>query len=318
MTATLHIIASCTERKSQPVPAELQLRDVAEQETTVRARAWWSRLKSGRHDRFEARNLYAGEHWSVVLELPEVARENGFRPQLWVASAGYGLIPADAAIHPYSATFARGEEDSVVKDASNRDSAKQVQLWWKVLSEHVGPSAGGARSIKALVSTEPHASFLIVASPLYVTALAKDLAEAVGQLARPERLLIVSSPSPLSKGGLASHWIPSSAHHQQRVKGSKISLHARVAREIITQARRSHLDAYAAKEKYEALIETSAPPLIPRRSKMSDEQVRAYIEQAVKDGVKSWSASHRLLRSQGRACEQSRFKRLFLEVQEGS
>jgi hypothetical protein len=318
MTATLHIIASCTDRKRQPVPASLHLRAVEVDGIEARARAWWNRLKAERYDAFEAGALYAGEHWSVVLGLPDVARSSGFKPQLWVASAGYGLIPAQATIRSYSATFARGHDDSVVKDGSSRDSAGQLQLWWKLLSEQEGPSATHARSIGELAAEEPRASILVVASPLYVTALAEDLAMAARHLARPERLLIVSTPSSLSKGVLAPHWIPSNAYHQTRLGGSKLSLHARVARELIEQTSNERFDAQALQRKYERLIERSAPPLVHQRTPMSDEQVRSFIREAVSAGVKSWSASLRRLRAGGQACEQSRFKRLFLEVREGS
>lgn len=317
MTATLHIIASCTERKSRLVPGSLRLRDVAVDDTVMRARAWWRRLHTGHHEAFEAGTLYAGEHWSVVMGLPEVARASGFKPHLWVASAGYGLIPANASIRPYSATFARGDEDSVVKDASNRDTADQLQAWWRVLSQQAGPSSLHVRSIKDLAANEPRACILVVASPVYVAALAEDLALAARQLMKAERLLIVSTPSSLSKGPLAPHWIPSNAYHQQRLGGSKLSLHARVARELINESTVEQFDAPTLQKRYVRLIEGSAPPLVHSRTPMSDEQVCAFIRQAVKAGGKSWSASLRLLRAGGQACEQSRFKRLFLEVQEG-
>lgn len=318
MTATLHIIASCTDRKRQPVPAPLHLRAVEMDGIEARARAWWNRLWAERYDAVEAGTLYAGEHWSVVLGLPAAALASGFKPQLWVASAGYGLIPTQATICSYSATFARGHDDSVVKDGSSRDSAGQLQLWWKLLSEQEGPSATHARSIGELAAEEPRASILVVASPLYVTALAEDLAMAARHLARPERLLIVSTPSSLSKGVLAPHWIPSNAYHQKRLGGSKLSLHARVARELIAQTSSERFDAHALQRKYERLIERSAPPLVHQRTPMSDEQVRSFVRESVSAGAKSWSASLRRLRAGGQACEQSRFKRLFLEVQEGS
>ncbi|MBZ4418757.1 hypothetical protein [Myxococcus sp. RHSTA-1-4] len=317
MTATLHIIASCTDRKRQPVPEPLRLRAVKVDGIEARARAWCERLSDDRYDAFEAGALYAGAHWSVVLGLPEVARARGFKPQLWVASAGYGLIPAHAVIRPYSATFARGHDDSVVKNAASRDSADQLRMWWKVLSRHEGPSARHARSINELAAEGPRASILVVASPLYVTALAEDLARAVQQLVVPERLLIVSTPSPLAKGPLAPHWIPSSAHHQKRLGGSKLSLHARVAREIIEQTPSERFDAHSVRRKYQRLIARSAPPLVHQRTPMSDAEVHSFIRDALRAGEKSWSASLRRLRAGGQACEQSRFKRLFLEVREG-
>jgi len=318
MTPTLHIIASCTDRKRRRVPAELHLGNVKAADIGARARAWWQLLLSQHQETVQAADLYAGAHWRAVLELPGVARANGFRPRLWIASAGYGLIPEDASIQPYSATFARGNADSVVTNATERDTAEQLQTWWKTLSEVKEPSKGQPRSIKSLAKMEPGANILIIASPGYVAALEEDLVGAARQIERPESILIVSTPGSRSRGELAPHWIPSSAHHQTRLGGSKLSLHARVARELIEGTRRGRLDANVAQQEYERHIESTSPPVIPNREPMSDAEVTIFVRRAVMEGTKSWSAALRLLRSEGRACEQSRFKRLFLRTQGGS
>src|SRR4051794_767517 len=123
MAHTLHIIASCTDRKRGLVPAALRLRSVRELDVEARARAWWMRLQGAEQATVVAEELYAGDHWQVVRELRVAAGTAGYIPYLWVASAGYGLIPAEAPVCPYSATFTRGHEDSVVRSGSHERSS---------------------------------------------------------------------------------------------------------------------------------------------------------------------------------------------------
>src|SRR5262245_57877343 len=113
MSHTVLILASCSSRKRLPVPPGLRLGGVRGRDVRERAGHWWQRLMDHRSERLPATDLYAGGHWSVVRRLPTVARARGLEPALWVISAGYGLVPATAWLHAYSATFTPGDPDSV-------------------------------------------------------------------------------------------------------------------------------------------------------------------------------------------------------------
>jgi hypothetical protein len=318
MSTELHIIASCSDRKRAPIPPGLHLRTVPAAAPETRARLWWNCLWEHPHPLRPARELYAGDHWSVILELPILATQAGLQPHLWVASAGYGLIPADAAIRPYSATFARGHVDSVVARAEPRPMSELLQHWWRALARETGPASGKPRHIHQLAESTPQAHFLVVASPSYVAALEEDLALAARALRRPEHLLIISSPAPLFKGVLSPHHVPSNAHLQERLGGARQSLHARVARDILQRVPQtgSLLDAPHAREYYERLIHRSAPPVRHERTPMTDDEVRQFIVRALRTEKRSCSATLRLLRDSGLACEQKRFGRLFQQLQE--
>src|SRR5262245_42960354 len=109
----------------------------------VRAERWWRRLSTHSTETVPAVDLYGGDHWSVARSLPEVAAASGFDAYLWVASAGYGLVPADARLRPYSATFAAGHSDSVClarTDGTTR--SKFARDWWAHLGEMPGPRRG--------------------------------------------------------------------------------------------------------------------------------------------------------------------------------
>jgi len=321
MRTDLHIIASCTDRKRAPVPLELHLRELREQEPESRVRRWWRNLWEHSHPTQPARDLYAGDHWRVVKELPTLAAEARFHPRLWVASAGYGLIPADAPLRPYSATFARGHADSIVSKADSRPTRDVVRQWWLSLAREPGPAPGEPRLVQDLARASPHARFLVVASPAYIAALEEDLALAARALRHPEHLLVISTPVAASRGVLAPQWVPSNARLQSEFGGALSSLHARIARDVLVRARKEEgegagMDAPSVQGYYERLIHRSAPQKRFERTQMTDDEVMQFIARESRTERFSWSATLRRLRDSGRACEQQRFRRLFHQFQE--
>ncbi|HYO53858.1 hypothetical protein [Archangium sp.] len=318
MPLDIHIVASCTNRKRAPIPAELRLREIRAPDIRTRARRWWSHLSTHSHSTTHAQDLYAGDHWRVIMGLPSLAARAHLHPHLWVASAGYGLIQSNTAIRPYSATFSRGHSDSIILGVTVQGMAAAHRQWWQALSEESAPASSEPRSINRLPEKNPHACILVVASSAYVAALEDDLRQAAGVLHRPERLIIISTPSPLANGALAPHWIPSSANLQAQIGGARLSLHARVARDILQRAQTEagFLDAPRVREYYERLTQRSAPPKRFERTPMTDERVREFIVRALHTEALSCSATLRQLRDSGLTCEQQRFKRIFTELQE--
>ena len=68
---TLHVIVTCTNRKTLPVPPGLRLDNVLGQGTAPRARKWAARLAAATNTPLvAAHDLYAGEHWMIARGLP--------------------------------------------------------------------------------------------------------------------------------------------------------------------------------------------------------------------------------------------------------
>src|SRR5262245_59621662 len=109
----------------------LRLRTVRTLDQGERVRRWWRNLFEASHDSVLANDLYLGDHWSIVKSLPGIATKSGFRAFLWVASAGYGLIPGAASIRPYSATFASGNPDSVFTHQLGEIRLDIHRAWWR-------------------------------------------------------------------------------------------------------------------------------------------------------------------------------------------
>lgn len=308
----LVIVASCTLRKTREAPSALCLGRYGRGQD--RMADWRVALDTCDVHRTAACRLYAGGFWSVVEELPVVATQRGISTTFLVASAGYGLVTADAALKPYSATFAAGA-DSVIADSPGPESRQQqLREWWRGLASWKGPQGyRGPRSVEQVARLSPSSSLLVIASPAYVGAMADDLQRAARKLCRPERLVIVSSVKGFPDE-LRDHLVPSVAALQVRLGGALGSLHARTARHIIRHTTLP-LDASRLRTKYARMASRVEPRVTHPGTSRSDSEVRAFIRARVKQQQSlSCTALLREHRDSGFSCEQKRFRTLFNEV----
>lgn len=311
---TVRIVASCTNGKGYPVPSELRLGDIPHGPLAGRLAAWADRLQKSTARSVAAVDLYQGHHWAVVRDLPAIAGVAGHHADLWVASAGYGLVPADACIRPYSATFATSDDDSVWRGGDG-DRRTALRAWWNGLQGMPSPLKGAPRSIAELAGAAPEAAILVIASPTYIGAMADDLSKAMALLMDPQRLIVISSRGDFLPKWLMPHLVPSEASLSSLLGGSRGSLHARTARRILQEAGVVPLHATTLVPLYTRLVSETQGAAAPVREKLGDEKVRNFIREAIEvDRNLTCTRALRKLRSSGQACEQRRFAGLYAEV----
>jgi hypothetical protein len=300
----VHVIVTCANRKSQPIPPGLQLGEISGRSPSDRANRWIERLaKANVASKFAAVSLYAGEHWSVARGFPELHRPHEL-VHLWACSAGYGLIPADAPIMPYHATLTPGQADSVPGDSA---------AWWSELGNWEGPSPNYARSIETLVTQDTTAAFVLVLSKNYLHACRTDIAAAISCIGDLNRLLIVSAGA-RPQGVLAPFMVPADARLQARFGGTRRALNARIGAYLLSTGIRRTDEAITHMERLLA-----EQPAITRyeRKRQSDQEILERIAKCV--ACEPGISADRLLRKfrdAGLACEQHRFARLFREMAE--
>ena len=308
---TLNVITTCTKDKRAIVDPSCQLRDVAPGSIKLRATEWRKRLSFNRKNRVSVRDLYSGDHWATIREL----NSRYFDVQVWVCSAGYGLIHIEDEITPYSATFSRKHPDSVWNNVSDGVDGLSRE-WWSALSRWKGHAGSGPRSLKGLAEERPKESMLVVASANYLRAILPDLQQMAAKLASPENLCIVSSGS-RELEGLGDHLIPCDARMQAEVNGARRSLNARLAQKIVSEARAIPRKT-PLKKRYRAIL--NRQPEIKRydrRPAADGEVIRFILRELNKDETVRHTPLLRRFRDKGFACEQKRFASLFKEVSNG-
>jgi hypothetical protein len=309
MTTRLHIIANCADRKRLMVPHEHRLGAHRAHGSVSRLSSFVEALSAGRGDAVEAKDLYVGPYWAVVRELPLVAAESHIAASLWVASAGYGLVPGNAKLRGYSATFRAGEADSVACSGEPHSVAEQVSAWWGALAEWSGP-ADQPRRVTDLASADPDAHVMVVASPRYVQAMVEDLRGAAKLLGN--RLIIVTSQSFGAGDPLSRNIVASEERLLAEVHGARPALHARVARHILSGAPHHGLDAERLRTRYLEIARIADFRRPPVRQPMTDQEVKRFIKAELRNAPDlSCTRALRILRDGERACEQKRFKNLF-------
>jgi hypothetical protein len=302
--ATVHVIVTCANRKSRPIPPRLQLGQVPGQDAARRVRTWIARLaQTGDEEQLAAVDLYAGEHWSVARGFPAL-HQPGEDVRLWACSAGYGLIPVEAPILPYHATLTPGQADSVPGSGA---------AWWLALSQWPGPSPGRPRTIASLIGADPTAAFMLVLSQSYLRACGDDITAACADISDPDRLLIVSAGA-RQQSDLATFIVPADARLQAHLGGTRRALNARIGASLLSEGIRSRTEA----DDYLAQLLAAQPP-IPRydRTKQSDREILDLIaERLAHAPATSANRLLREIRDAGLACEQHRFRRLYRTIAE--
>jgi hypothetical protein len=314
VTNRLNILVSCSNRKSLDVLADLQFRNVAGATVEERLENWIARVDSANFKRVPAKHVYQGDHWQVCLGLVDVAAKIGIQAELWIGSAGYGLLHWRDAILGYSATFSARHEDSVLHGAAT--NAELAAGWWKRLAQWTPSGIDGPRSVHELVIMDPGAAFMAVGSPTYLSAWQPDLERALEEIDNPQRFFLTSAGSE-AIGKLEPHLLPADARFQSHVEGSLVSLNARVAELALRQAERGEFALNEVKERLEGLLEQLPEQERYDRERLADEQIL----QLIKDRLSSEPSLKRtpllrLLRDDGYACEQGRFKRLYTQALE--
>jgi hypothetical protein len=316
VSAPIHIIVTCTKRKTHPVDPKLMVRSLPKDTIENRGDAWIDRLSSTWGHKIPAVDLYAGDHWKVVQSLIPAAASSGYRADLWICSAGYGLISPSCKILPYSATFSPMHPDSVCKKVKGQSSRDAPSSWWQHLAAWNGPSLGKPRHLAEMAEGRRGSPIWVIASKIYLHAIAEDLKNLARNLGDPDRLSIFSAGTG-SLPGLNEHLIPMDARLQTIAGGARRSLNTRLARKALLELRRSAPTHAALSRKFKRLLAQQPQLTSYGRAPMTDEEVRRFIEAAIQEEPqRAFSPLLRHLRDSGFACEHRRFATLFRQVQE--
>lgn len=171
-SGNIHLIVTCTRRKTVAA-GDAIFPDEREVERAYGI--WQERLAQARRGSppMTAGELYTGQHWSRAAA---TAARNG--AEMWVISAGLGLLHASDPVVPYEATF------------SSMPFCHRTH-WERLTTRPL--SERRCTSLKTLMQARPDDRFVVAASPVYLRAVESDLLAGRGALTTPEQLQVVTS-----------------------------------------------------------------------------------------------------------------------------
>lgn len=294
------VVTSCGKRKSLEPSASLRAGDLARGDAASLARKWTARMAHAAK-RIPARQLYRGR---AFREAEHAARP--MAAELYILSAGLGLIPADREVPAYSLTVANGADNILDRI---EDPGVAPRHWWRELT-----IAAASHSFDDLLRGS--SGLLLVAAPTaYLQMIGADLEKlspteqkrlrlftAASLKAVPERLQPLVMPYDRRLEALPGRAGTLSDFAQRALR--------HFADEILPQAPQGSLDAHASAV-LEALANAQAPAN-RRGQSMSDDAIVDLIRVNLDRTNGKSAAMLRLLRDSFRvACEQKRFKKLF-------
>lgn len=171
-TGNVHLIVTCTRRKTVSAGETI----FPDERDAGRAYGiWMERLAQARRGSppMTAGELYTGQHWSRAAA---AAARNG--AEMWVISAGLGLLHVSDPVIPYEATF------SSMPFSHSR-------LWESLTTRP--PAERRCASLRRLMKARPDDRFVVAASPVYLRAVESDLLAGRKALSTPEQLKVVTS-----------------------------------------------------------------------------------------------------------------------------
>jgi len=305
-TRRVNVVVTCTDRKSIAATDGLKLRFVPHERTADRLTDWIARLTAAQPDG-AARDLYAGEHWTVSNSIGHTTSDR-WQIRLWIISAGYGLIPSDAQIASYGAAFSNGKPDAVVPKPLRHMAGQIVSEWWSGLGRWEGPAMGSPRSLESLAASDPSAVLLVSCSGTYLRAVREDVHRAA---VRTANLFIVSAGT--NSLHLAPWLVPADGRARSSLGGSMMSLNARISRHLMSSADAHEFDRPTVAASMRSLLEQGYSEVYNRKP-MTDTEVERFVLDTVRSRPNQRVAKTpllRALRDSGFACEQRRFGRLF-------
>lgn len=171
-TGNVHLIVTCTRRKTVPAGDAV----FPDERDVERAYGLWlERLAQARcgSPPLTAGELYTGQHWSRAAA---AAARNG--AEMWIISAGLGLLHVSDPVVPYEATF------------SSMPFCHRTH--WERLTARP-PAERRSTSLRTLMQARPDDRFVVAASPVYLRAVESDLLAGRGALRTSEQLQVVTS-----------------------------------------------------------------------------------------------------------------------------
>ena len=301
----IHLITNCTNLKKTNIHGKIQLRNLIENNSARNIVNSWCEQLENAEQKVPANEVYAGDHWKVAKSIVKPNLE------LWVLSAGYGLIHNSSKIGSYDATFSSGSENSINKTGlTNRE-------WWNTLHERRNSDVSKCESLRSLVSTNTDDVFFIAASPGYLKVIQDELEQLVlEKKLTNENFFIVSSKHNISEQ-LIPFFLESKADFCSTLKGGRVSLNIRLAKYLLGESKANIFDSKNVIDRYNNLENNAIKLLVKNRKKLSDEEVISFIknELNINQGAKvSASMLLKKLRNENLACEQKRFSRLLKEL----
>ncbi len=305
---TAIIITTCTNRKRHKAIESLYGRNLPIKSQKQLAKLWAEQVTSALGEStIQAQQLYCGRAFTEALK----AREN-LATDLWIISAGLGLVQAEELVPAYNLTLSLDSADSIRKRCT--DERFSYADWWRSLAL----IRENSLTLTKLITQKSADIFCIALSKIYLDLIEDDLLDLSDEDLQRVRLFALLKPEQAHERLRAclmfyDHRLDGP---DSEISGTRTDFPQRAMRHFIEQVYTKMPDASAREQagQIEKLLHKWCLPVNIERQRLSDDEIKKLINHHW-DEANSASQMLRLLRDEKKiACEQKRMGELYRQV----
>ncbi|WP_413727341.1 hypothetical protein [Sodalis sp. RH19] len=310
----INLITTCTNGKHGDSYNSLNLSDYSSGKTfsNVLIHSWCRALKEAlsKSASIYVEDLYKGGHWATAKAIYKK-----YPIDLWVLSAGLGLLHSKDKVVPYQATFATGYQESIPLYSKDYSGKSFHRTWWKEITERSAFKSDHPTSITELMRKKPQEYFIICGSPDYINAIELDIVNGLEYLDVPHKQLLIITSKKINFR-LKEYLLKSDNRIAEWLNCNMLMLNIKLAQHVIrdfTSHQRDDLSILSQElsREFNFLPERKVIQGIKR----NPDEVKKYIFDLLQQqpGISATKAL-RAFRDSGNSFEEKRFRTLFQAV----
>lgn len=254
-----------------------------------------------------AEDLYKGGHWATAKAIL-----TDYPVDLWVLSAGLGLLHHKDKVVPYRATFAVGYDESIPLYSQEYVGRSFHRTWWKEITSRSIFKSEHPASILDLMKKNKKDYYVICGSPDYINAIELDIINGLEYLVDAKKQLLIITSKKINDR-LTAYLFKTNQNMAQWLRCNMLMLNISVAKYIVkefTSKKFNNLNELSQKlvEELKELPEREVKKGIRR----SPEEVRSFILKLMQQKP-DLSATNALreFRNSGNSFEEKHFRAEF-------
>jgi len=297
----IYIISNCTNSKKKTPSKNLLLKNYPFNNIDESIAKWKYYINSTLLDSTTAKELYKGYSWQETLKCEAILSQKA-ETKLLISSAGHGLIDSLEEISSYQATFSKGNENSI-HNFKNDTLLTPSIIWWDKINSF------------DIDTLDKNCFIFITVSYEYLIAMQNTIKELIESFA--EKVFIIV----LSKEKLPKTYNKNILRFDTRFnsfeKGTISSIIPRFSRWLFKEIviHNLKLQQKTLQNHIDDFLSNFSTYTIPERKQITDNEVLKLIKnQITTKNIMSKTKGLKDLRSQGYACSQERYGKLFVKV----
>lgn len=309
--SNINLITTCTNGKNSEGKSILSLSQFSSGRipSNVLINSWCNALNEfiSNSATVSAEDLYKGGHWATAKAILK-----NYPVDLWILSAGLGLLHHKDKVIPYKATFAVGYEESIPYYSHEYIGKTFHRTWWKEISERSYFRSQHPTSITGLMKKNKRDFFIICGSPDYINAIELDIINGIEYLVDPKKQLLIITSKKINNR-LDGYLFKTSQKMAQWLKCNMLMLNISMAKYVIeefTTNSSNNLNELSLRLSNE--LNKLPERELKKGIRRSPDEVNSFISKLMQDepGI---SATHalRVFRESGNSFEEKRFRAAF-------